>query len=77
MNFYKSSWGSLTAANDLRVKRLGIVFVEDMGSNVGGVMVNHCRFRRLSVGGGGGRGQGVGGAGIEETRSQGTVGFIS
>ena len=37
--------GSLTATDNLRVERLGIVLMEDMRSNVGGVVVvNHCYF---------------------------------
>ena len=41
----------LTGATNLGVKRLGIVFVEDVGGNVGGMMENHCCFGRLRVGG--------------------------
>ena len=71
VNSYRLSWGSLTATQGLSVERLGIVFVEDMGSNVGGVVVDHRCFRRPGVGGGEeGRGERVCGVGIEEARSQ-------
>ena len=37
----------LTATEYLRVKGLGIVLVEDVGGDVGGIIVvNHCCFRR-------------------------------
>lgn len=44
-----SSRGSLTGTKDLGVKRLGIVFVKDMGGDVGGLMEDHNYFRKLKV----------------------------
>lgn len=71
MNFHRPSRRSLTATKDLRIERLGIVFVEDMWGDVGGVVVNHCYLWRLGVGGEEGKEiKGSMGLGTGETRSQ-------
>ena len=42
--------GSLTSTINLEVERLGIVFVEDVGGNIGSLVVNHRCYRKLGVG---------------------------